>query len=141
MSYFTGILFTVYQLTQSEQAFVDEKTKLPVEGTRRVFLFKGNYYSNDLNVLLEQLEKRESKSLVITLLNRWRKALYMENESEVNTFHDEAILTHFHTFELLVGYYYEDLKKEANEKTREFLISFAKKIGSIPLIGTAPTNN
>ncbi|SDM42469.1 hypothetical protein SAMN05428961_11730 [Paenibacillus sp. OK060] len=92
------------------------------------FFFEGYDYSNDLNVLLEKLEKREFRSLIITLLDRWRKALYMEFESEVNTFHDEAILTHFHIFELLVGYYYEDFKREAHEKTKEFLISFASEI-------------
>lgn len=128
LSYFTGRLFTVYQLTRSELQIVDDNSKLPEEEiSQGKFLFGGYDYSNDLNVLLEKLEKREYRSLVITLLDRWRKALYMEFESEVNTFHDEAILTHFHIFELLVGYYYEDFKKEAHEKTKEFLISFASE--------------
>lgn len=127
LSYFTGSLFTVYQLTSSEQQISDENQTLFEEAPRAKIIVEGNDYSNDLDTLLFKLGKIEFKSLIITLLDRWRKALYMVSESEVNTFHDEAILTHFHIFELLVGYYYEDFQKEAHEKTKEFLISFASE--------------
>jgi hypothetical protein len=127
LSYFTGLLFTIYQKKKSELQIVEDKVEFYKEVARDRLVFESIDYSEDLSILLEKLEKREFKSLIITLLDRWRKALYMEFESEVNTLHDEAILTHFHIFELLVGYYYEDFKRDAQEKTKEFLITFASE--------------
>lgn len=52
----------------------------------------------------------------------------MVGESEVDTYHDEAILTHFHILELLAGRYYNDFKEEANVEIKSFLTTFASEI-------------
>ncbi|MBO0995679.1 hypothetical protein [Bacillus sp. SD088] len=91
------------------------------------FLLEGSDYSGDLNLLLEKLKDKRFKTLIITLLDRWRKALYMVSESEVDTLYDEAILTHFHILELLVSYYYNDFKKEATDEIERFLTLFSRE--------------
>lgn len=127
LSYFSGSPFTVYDFYSGTTSVVDNKDNVLKRFKENKLIIEGNNYSKDLETLLEKLGGREQKSLVITLLDRWRKALYMLAESEVNTYHDEAILTYFHILELLVGYYYEDFKKEANKQITDFIKSFASE--------------
>ena len=61
LTYFTGNLFTAYQRTLSEQDFVEDNTELPVEIKPNILLVGGNDCSYDLNILLEQLEKKEKE--------------------------------------------------------------------------------
>lgn len=128
LCYFTGRLFTVYEKKSSGTQIVVNETNPSKCVERTIFSFGESDYSNDLNSLLEKLKEKSFKTLIITLLDRWRKALYMVEESEVDTYHDEAILTHFHILELLVSYYYEDFKEEANEEIRRFLSVFSSEI-------------
>lgn len=127
LSYFTGQLFTIYEVKESKTQKVEAGIN-PSKSINTTILSLGESdYSDDLILLLEKLEEKHFKTLIITLLDRWRKALYMVGESEVNTYHDEAILTHFHILELLAGYYYNDFKKAANEEIKRFLTVFASE--------------
>lgn len=127
LSYFTGYLFTIYELNKSETQMVANGDNPSKNIKSTVLLSEESDHSNDLTILLDKLKGKSFKTLIITLLDRWRKALYMVGESEVNTYHDEAILTHFHILELLVGYYYDDFKQEANEEIKRFLTVFASE--------------
>ena len=126
MSYFTGHLFTIYDDRISDISQILENETNPskkIEST--IFLFEGCDYSIDVNLLLGKINENRYKTLIITLLDRWRKALFMVSESEVNTFHDEAILTHFHILELLVDNYYDEFKEEASIEIKSFLTRFS----------------
>ncbi|MEH7124571.1 hypothetical protein V7127_15215 [Bacillus sp. JJ1773] len=125
LCYFTGHLFTVYEKLSSETQIVENETNPSKCVECTIFSLEGSDHSKDLNLLLEKLQDKRFSTLIITLLDRWRKALYMVSESEVDTFHDEAILTHFHILELLVSNYYNDFKKEASEEIRRFLTIFS----------------
>lgn len=128
LSYFTGQLFTVYELTKSETHIVETDMNPSHKIDCAIFSLEGSDYSEDLKLLLEKLKEKRFQTLIITLLDRWRKALYMVSESEVDTFYDEAILTHFHILELIVSYYYNDFKKEATDKIEYFLNLFSSDI-------------
>lgn len=128
LCYFTGRIFTIYEFKKGETQIVESGVNPSKNIECTVFSLEGLDHSKDLNLLLEKLKDQRFKTLIITLLDRWRKALYMVGESEVDTFHDEAILTHFHILELLVDYYYKDFKKEANEEIERFLISFSSDV-------------
>ncbi|MFB8733579.1 hypothetical protein ACEQPO_05330 [Bacillus sp. SL00103] len=107
LCYFTGQIFTIYEFEKGETQIVESGVNPSKNIECTVFSLEGLDHSKDLNLLLEKLKDKRFKTLIITLLDRWRKALYMVGESEVDTFHDEAILTHFHILELVVDYYYK----------------------------------
>ncbi|MGE6612522.1 hypothetical protein ACQKFG_18570 [Peribacillus sp. NPDC076916] len=125
LSYFSGYPFTVYEHFSGTSEMVKNKDNVLKVLKCNKLIIEGNDYSKDLDTLLEKLGSLEYKSLTITLLDRWRKAIYMEKESEVNTYHDESILTHFHILELLVGYYYKNYKEESSKQIEDFVKNFA----------------
>ncbi|WP_040206394.1 hypothetical protein [Neobacillus jeddahensis] len=128
LCYFTGHLFTIYEIKEGETQILERGINPSKNIECTIFSLEGLDQSKDLNSLLEKLKDSRFKTLIITLLDRWRKALYMVAESEVDTYHDEAILTHFHILELLVSYYYNDFKEEANEEIKSFLTLFSSEI-------------
>lgn len=128
LCYFTGHLFTIYELKKGEHQIVESGINPSKNIECTIFSLEGMDHSKDLNLLLEKFKDKRFKTLIITLLDRWRKALYMVAESEVDTYHDEAILTHFHILELLVSCYYNDFKVEANEEIKSFLTLFSSEI-------------
>ncbi|WP_020062090.1 hypothetical protein [Bacillus sp. 123MFChir2] len=128
LSYFSGIPFTIYEHRAGEVNVVNTENEVNKELKKQKLIIEGVDYSDDLHVLLDKLSEPKSKSLVITLLDRWRKARYMEMESEVDIYHDEVILTYFHILELLVEGYYENLKKEADKQIKNFVGEFTSKI-------------
>ena len=95
ISFFTGVPLTVYHSNSSSSGlnpidFKKQDTRLVIKGTD---------YTNDLKVLLKKLN--EETELIITLLDRWRKAIYLKLESyDADLYYDEAILSFFHILEL-----------------------------------------
>lgn len=56
-------------------------------------------YTKDLQILLKKL--KEEPELIITLLDRWRKAIYLKEEScDADLYYDEATLSFFNILEL-----------------------------------------
>ena len=54
-------------------------------------------YSGDLLIMLDRLNKEPE--LIITLLDRWRKAIYLKEKSyDADLYYDEATLSFFHIF-------------------------------------------
>jgi len=70
-----------------------------------------------------------SKRLFYSLLDRWRKAFYLEIESEENMIHnDEVLLSHFHILELLSDSYKPKQKDLAANAIDNFTKNFLKEI-------------
>lgn len=60
---------------------------------------EGIDYTSDLEILLRKLA--EEPELIITLLDRWRKAIYLKSESsDADLYYEEAALSFFHILEL-----------------------------------------
>lgn len=96
---------------------------------------KFNYESaNHLPFLKEILKylasNNESKTrLFYSLIDRFRKALFLENESEDNMIHDdEILLSYFHIIELLSSAYSSNQKKTAREEISIFAESVLKNV-------------
>jgi len=128
LTFFSGYCFTVFQKVSSNTQIIDSREGVLKEVANNKLIIEGQDFSEDLNILLSKLGNSKEKPMVITLLDRWRKALFMESESEVNTYHDEAILTHFHILELLASNYYEQYKKEASKEIKDFIDAFAYNV-------------
>lgn len=82
----------------------------------------------ELLEILEQSEKHE-KSLTFSLLDRWRKALYLEMDTEESfLYNDEATLSYFHVLELLGDVYSKSLKQKSKKIIDKFVNEFNKEI-------------
>lgn len=90
ISFFTGVPLTVYHSNGGSGGvtpieYKKQKTHLIIEKVD---------YTDDLLILLKRL--KEEPELIITLLDRWRKAIYLKDQSsDADLFYDEATLSFF----------------------------------------------
>ena len=101
-------------------------------------------FTDDLNEFLDKLEelKEHEKSLFFSLLDRWRKARYMEDESDDNfLYDDEATLSYFHVLELLGDVYSKHLSIKADTLIKEFSNTFNLSILSLHMNALENENN
>jgi hypothetical protein len=119
VTFFTGIPFVEYCGHSQTQS------RTPIEVEDKDFGLKvGNQdFTSDLILLLQLLENE--KSIIISLLDRWRKATYLVEESvDANLYHDEAILDYFHIIELLSEVSKDELKTLLESSIQIFLDRF-----------------
>lgn len=119
LSFFTQEVFTPFGVTQTHNT-VGELRRT----TEEKFKFNGSDLLPRFQKLAEFIDANPDKKILYSLLDRWRKALYLEKEGEDNMIHDdEIVLSYFHILELLatVKYYPEqksDLEKSIEAFTR-----------------------
>lgn len=121
ITFFTGIPLTVYHSTESSVC------TLPIEYDKQETHIRigGVDYSSDLIILLNRLNKEPE--LIITLLDRWRRALYLKDESyDADLYYDEAILSFFHIFELLGESVADELKNKLEKNIESMLFQHFK---------------
>jgi len=117
ISFFTGFPLTIYDCKSSTTGIepIDYKEK------SNYLRIKNVDYSSDLNLLLKRIN--EESELIITLLDRWRKAIYLKEQSnEADLFYDEATLSFFHIVELFGDCVNKELRENL-DKNIEDLIS------------------
>lgn len=119
VTFFTGIPFVEYCGHRQRQSIT------PIEFEDKDFRFKvgDQDFTSDLKLLLQKLE--HDKAIFVSLLDRWRKATYLVEESvDANLYHDEAILDYFHIIELLSEVNKDELKTLMETSIQRFLDSF-----------------
>lgn len=92
--------------------------------TRFVYGEEQNDRSNELEKVLNALNNasKGKKRLVYSLIDRWRKARHMQEESEDSMeFDDEVVIAYFHVLELLATEYYGDLKAQVKTEVEIYL--------------------
>jgi hypothetical protein len=126
LCYFTGYPFTIYENVNSCTDIIEPTEKHEIGETK--LLINGTDYSLELQKLLSKLINKSERSFIITVLDRWRKAQFMVRESDINTFHDESLLTYFHILELIASQYYDNFKSDAVQKINSFISSYVDDI-------------
>lgn len=124
LSFLTKHPFTPYEVRKREF-----KTRGSLAEELKVDEFKvGNEeYVSDAKKILKKVSAGEkaSKNLAASLLDRWRKALYLLQEIEESSrlYRDEALLSFFHILELLsdTDKYRKELKSEVRSKVKNVL--------------------
>lgn len=135
-SRFLIILGIISFLTQEAFTPIDaNKTRSSLgelsEVKNEMFIYESKDFLHIFKSIIKFLEEEEENKirLFYSLIDRWRKALYLEKESEENMIHDEeAILSYFHILELLSTEYHKTQKDKAFNKIDAFLMSFLKEI-------------
>jgi hypothetical protein len=117
LSYFTQEIFTPFE-TYQRYSYVGEFVKEKKEK----FIFNQIDLLQYFKPFNSYINKKETdKKFIYSLLDRWRKALYMEKESEENmVYDDEVVLSYFHLLELLTTKYYPFQKKEIITEIKQF---------------------
>lgn len=84
-------------------------------------------FSKDLQNLLSTLGSNQDKdALIYSLLDRWRKAKHLSEESsDAPLYIEESILAFFHILELLGEEYSDEIKEEASKE----IVSHLSKVG------------
>lgn len=118
ITFFSGSAITSYDCCESnvnDKGFDYEKNNvyLKVDGVE---------YTNDLEILLKKLE--ETPDITATLLDRWRKALYLKNSGDFDLFYDEINLNLFHVIELLAEESAQNFKSKLTDKINIFLNNY-----------------
>jgi len=119
ITFFTGIPFVEYcgykQNASTDNINIKEKDFVLKIGNKD--------YTSDLKLLLDKIET--DKDTFISLLDRWRKATYLVQESvDANLYHDEAILDYFHIIELLSEVHKDELNEKLNSSIDILLRKF-----------------
>lgn len=119
--------------TQSSQSSKKVDKNLVFTETKK-FIDEDIDKSELLNQLINTLNmsKEYEISLIFSLFDRWRKARYLEKESEESfLYDDESTLSYFHVLELLSDIYAKQLKNDADELIKEFSSKFNSNILSL----------
>lgn len=127
LCFFTYYPFTVYDfISGSSEIILNDDINVNSNGIK--LIVDEIDYSEDLKKILEFLDNEFETTL--TVLDRWRKAVFMEMESEratANLYHDEAILIYFNIIELLAEKYSENFISHLEGDIKNFLKLFYKK--------------
>lgn len=119
ISFFTGVPLTVYHSNSSSARLCPIKYK-----KQELHLsLEEKDYTNDLLILLNKLE--EEPDLIISLLDRWRKAIYLKAESyDADLYYDESILSFFHILELFGELESKRLKEQLENNIEKMLSQY-----------------
>ncbi len=110
---------------------------VPTKSHSNFIYIKGRHnYSNVLSNLLNKITNSTTheKKFIFSLLDRWRKARYLEEETKNNLlFDDETTLSYFHVLELLGDNLSKEIKNHSAILIEEFLRKYNQNILSTPL--------
>lgn len=121
LTFLTGRSIMAFESFQGQYCQVEHH----IEGEKFEGILKvqDRDHSKDLNKIINTIQLAETEDrrvLIFTLLERWRKAVFLKEESEeVNMHIDEAVLAFFQILEVLADEYSINLKEDiATEKEK-----------------------
>lgn len=126
LTFLTQELFTPFEFYSNSTVVGSLKIS-----KRKKFKFNKSNYLPDFNKIeaFTVSQNENDKRLFYSLIDRYRKALYLEKESEENMIHDdEVLLSHFHILELLSTKYYTKQKQLAAQSIKQFSENILKNI-------------
>ena len=117
LSFFTQEVFTPFE-TYQQGSYVGKFQREKDE----MFIYNQEDLLDDYKEFSSFLNKKDTdKKFIYSLLDRWRKALYLENESKENMIYDdEILLSYFHILELLTEKYYPVQKEKLETEIKTF---------------------
>ena len=132
LTFFTKTSFTPFQ----NEAILGYQIPKHMDFGRNksLLVLDGKSYSNPLKRVLNGINtaNKSKQVLIFTLLERWRKAFYLESESEDSLVHlDEAVLAYFHILEVLSNEYSKTLKRRVDKEKSDLYDELLKNINSL----------
>ncbi len=143
ISFLTSEPFTVFDTAPFSMVDGDILDNLKFERQNRLLIDDIDLTDN-LDEFINKIKNAEEhdQSLIFSLLDRWRKARYMEEESDGNfLYEDEATLSYFHVLELLGDLYSKHLINKSNNLIKNFSSNFNSDILSLHKNALESENN
>jgi hypothetical protein len=128
MSFLTNYAFIPAMSFQSSMCTVPNHI---IKQEKALAFHDGIDLSKDLQKILSaiRLANEERRVLIYTLFERWRKALYLESESdESEIFIDESVLAYMHVLEVLADEFKGELTLEINNQRKKITNDIIKLI-------------
>jgi len=123
LCFFTHIPFTVYDSEQGSSNVNFDDFSMDPKNIEPKFISEVKDFSGDLKKLLHCLET--NTELSVTIIDRIRKGLYLERESDdANLHHDEAFLIYFGIVEMLTDHFTKDYKMQLETSVKNMLNKF-----------------
>ncbi|MBE9092432.1 hypothetical protein [Tychonema sp. LEGE 07203] len=122
ISYLLDHPLTVYEMSVCDTG-IASMDRRPNEIKVSKFVHAQVDKSRDLLIILEAVyEKKESvNEFVVSLLNRWHKARYLETQDDTSLFYEEIFLVYFHIIELCSNHCKPQGKIPLRSKICDFL--------------------
>ena len=127
LTFLTDEPFTPLEITSSSSRKDHTREALPVSKNKLVS--ETGDHSKDLELLLSALNYTNpgTKLLAASLLDRWRKARWMQSAEEEHLYADESFLSYFHILELLAAQYDKELSGQIKENIEVFIYNLLEK--------------
>ncbi|MFK8183648.1 MAG: hypothetical protein AB8B99_09750 [Phormidesmis sp.] len=120
ISYLSDHPLTIYEnISMGMNTTLDEKpNKIEVSKT----IYNQIDKSRDLIKILKSIYMKEENinEFLVSVLSRWHKARYLEDQSDASLYYEEGFLVYFHIMELFSNSYRKEQIDEAQEKIEDF---------------------
>ncbi|WP_338278717.1 hypothetical protein [Corallococcus caeni] len=123
LSFLTGHPFDVGDPIHSQGKIITNRRRNRTQSNVALLFADGRNLSEELCQTLTTIfsNQEENIRLIASLLDRWRKALFLEIQSDSSTvFFDDCFLAYFHVLELLATQYQSRQSDEAKQKSIMF---------------------
>ncbi|MCW4470196.1 hypothetical protein OGH69_14555 [Flavobacterium sp. MFBS3-15] len=124
LSFFTQEVFTPFETIMC-LSYVGDYT----EEFEERFLYEGVDLLKDFHDFKVSIDTNNDNEFIYSILDRWRKGLYLENESAENMLYDdETLLSYFHILEMLTTKYEDKQKSDIKIQINEFSKSLYEEV-------------
>ena len=120
ISYLLDHPLTIYESSSGEIEVTSEEKPSKIKVSN--FVHSQVDKSGDLLRILKAIYESEESinEFVVSILGRWHKARYLEEQSEANLYSEESFLVYFHIIELCSNHCSSQQSKEAEDQLKSF---------------------
>jgi len=121
ISYLSDHPLTIYEAFSMEARITSDEKPNKVEVSKIVHNQIDR--SRDLIRILEAIyiKKEGIDEFLASVLSRWHKARYLEEQSDASLYYEEGFLVYFHIIELFSNYYSKEQIDEAQDQIEKFV--------------------
>lgn len=119
ISYLLDHPLTIYEVSFSEAGIASDAKPNKIEVSR--FVHNHTDKSGDLLKILESVYGEGVDEFVVSILSRWHKARYLEEQGDASLYYEESFLVYFHIMELCSNHYSNQQSKEAQSQIKKFI--------------------
>ncbi len=120
ISYLLDYPLTIYEAASGETGIASDEKPNKIKVSK--FVHSKIDKSDDLLKILEAIyESGESvNEFLVSVLSRWHKARYLEEQDDASLYYEESFLVYFHVIELCSNHYSNQQSKEAQDQIERF---------------------
>ena len=120
ISYLSDHPLTIYEAKSSVSDIVSDEEPNKIKVSK--FVHNQVDKSGDLLRILEAIYQggESVNEFIVSILSRWHKARYLEEQSDASLYYEESFLVYFHIIELCSNHYSSQQSKEAQDQIERF---------------------